>query len=424
MKAEVREQGGSRHAGAVLAAAAAAAKRSHAHVSTPAIDANTPFARVVSAAVADDKAAQKKLSMILDLIDAAVELSSDDHGTLLMPSGYAAMLDLCEALQSVGSVASMLGPSWGFHQRIDWASAVAMNADSKFRHAYHPLLDTHVNGNAALLEVFTTFPSMGVGSAEWVMVVREALVAWEAAHPGYRAAISGGASETADTRSAVLDAMWSYIGISVALIMVVVFFTFRSVMVAIRLALALLFTLGATYGVAVVVYQTPLLHGLFPCLVPFNGLTFEVVPMVTGVAIALGLDYDIFLVSRIVEFRTLGASDRASIFHGATKAGGVITGAGLIMALAFSGLCFSDKLLFQQFGVLLVTSVLFDTFVVRTVLVPALMLIAEEWNWWPRTMPLAKGEFVDGEDVYHSIDDAGLDMPMLRSGANNGASLR
>merc|ERR550537_1710641 len=82
----------------------------------------------------------------------------------------------------------------------------------------------------------------------------------------------------------------------------------------------------------------------------------------TGVAIALGLDYDILLVTRIVEFREQGFSDKASVFRGATKAGGVISGAGLIMCLAFTGLCFSDKLLMQQFGVLLITSVLFDTF--------------------------------------------------------------
>merc|ERR1711920_495425 len=99
----------------------------------------------------------------------------------------------------------------------------------------------------------------------------------------------------------------------------------------------------------------------------FYGVAFEVVPMVTGVAIALGLDYDILVVSRVVEFRKRGYTDRASVFRGATKASAVISGAGLIMVLAFSGLLFSDKLLMQQFGVLLIVSALLDTFVVRTI---------------------------------------------------------
>merc|ERR1711972_203838 len=164
--------------------------------------------------------------------------------------------------------------------------------------------------------------------------------------------------------------------------------------------------MAATYGTAVIVYQTPLLHGIFPWLAPFHGLTFEVVPMVTGTAIALGLDYDILLVSRIVEFRLQGFTDRASVFRGATKAGGVISGAGLIMALAFSGLCFSDKLLMQQFGTLLVLSVLFDTFVVRTVLVPALMLIAHRWNWWPREMPSGIYDTLDHDEDSTTADGA------------------
>merc|ERR1712166_1145445 len=109
-----------------------------------------------------------------------------------------------------------------------------------------------------------------------------------------------------------------------------------------RLGFALLLTLGITYGTAVVVYQTPLLHGLFTSLRHFHGVSYEVVPLITGTAIALGLDYDIFLVSRIVEFRRKGFTDRASIFRGAAKTSGIISGAGLIMVLAFSGLLLSD----------------------------------------------------------------------------------
>jgi len=205
--------------------------------------------------------------------------------------------------------------------------------------------------------------------------------------------------------------MWTYLGLSTTLIMGVVFLTFRSLLMPLRLSLALLITLSATFGVAVIVYQTPFLHGIFPALEAFNGITYEVVPVATCVAIALGLDYDIFLVSRIVEFRIQGFTDRASIYRGATKTGGVISGAGLIMALAFSGLCFADKLLLQQFGVLLVTSVLIDTFIVRTVLVPALMLIAANWNWWPRRMPPPVLDACEGD--VDEDDSPGSDLAAL-----------
>lgn len=182
--------------------------------------------------------------------------------------------------------------------------------------------------------------------------------------------------------------------------------SFRSLFLPVRLVMALLTTLAATFGTAVIIYQTPLLHGIFPSLAPFHGLIYDVVPMATGAAVALGLDYDIFLISRIVEFRVQGFSERASIVRGVSKTGGVISVAGLIMTFAFSGLLFADKMILQQFGVLLIVSVLFDTFVVRTVLVPAMMMIAKGWNWWPRRMPPEVHDTLEGE-VQNSGDDSG-----------------
>lgn len=358
------------------------------------------------------KDAQTRWTMVLDLAQALSNMSNASHGTLLMPSGFAAMMDLCDKMFSIGKVSSMLGPAWVFQQRVDWATALALNTNSGSRGLYSPMLHSHVNGRRGLLEVHTTFPSIGAGSTNWVVNARTALKEWEAAHPGYSAELSGGNCPSVDTRDRVFEGMKWYLTFVVCLIMLVVLATYRSVMVPLRLAFALLFTLGATYGAGIIIYQTPLLHGMFPFLIPFDGIVYETVPLVTGVCIALGLDYDIFLVSRIVEFRTKGYTDRASVFRGGTKAGSVITGAGVIMALSFSGLCFSDKLFFQQFGTLLVISVLFDTFVVRTVLVPALMLIAAEWNWWPREMPPGIYDTLEGEEDSTTTDGTGY-RPML-----------
>lgn len=331
--------------------------------------------------------AGEQLPIVMDVIHAVAMLSSRDHGTLLLPSGYKAMLELCDVVRTVGSVSSMLGPTWGFHQPIDWATGVALHVHPPSRYLYGQLLQTHVRGHRALLDVHTTFPSVGAGGANWVSAVRSKLSVWEASHPGFTARLSGGASKASDTRDRVMGMMWSYLALCVTFIAPIVFFTYGSLMLPLRLCFALFLTLGATYGMAVIIYQTPLLHGIFPSLRYFDGVAFEIVPMVTGVVIALGLDYDIFLVSRIFEYRKQGFTDRASICQGSKKASGVISGAGVIMSLAFSGLVISTKLLFQQFGLLLIISVLFDTFVVRTVLVPASMLIAEDWNWWPRKMP-------------------------------------
>lgn len=364
-------------------------------------DAESPgaehIARLTSNEASDE--VHKRLPAVVSLVRAAAELAGTDRGPMLMPSGFKAMIDLCDAFRgdSVGSVAAMIGPAWGYNRPISWPMAVGLNSNHETKHVYGKVIDLHVHGRHALLEVHTTFPSIGAGSVQWVKAARRALVKWERAHPGYTASLSGGASAAADTQEKVMGSMWSYLGVCILLIMAVVLYAFGSIMVPIRLSVALLFTLAATFGVAVIVYQTPILHPFFPCLRDFDGVVYEAVPMVTGVAIALGLDYDIFLVSRIVEFRLRGFTDKASVFRGAAKSSGVISGAGVIMALAFSGLLFSDKLIFQQFGLLLIVSVLFDTFVVRTVLVPALMLIAEDYNWYPRQMPIPMYDRLEGD---------------------------
>lgn len=344
-----------------------------------------------------DKTILERFPFLVEVVHQVQSLSHKDRGMLLLPSGFAALLELCEDLYRTGGVASMLGPSWLYHRRLDWVFAVGLAVKPELRDGYNLFLQQFAEGKHALLQVHTKFPSIGAMSADWAQEARRVLRAWQHRHPAFQVQLAGGNAEAADTRDEILRAMWTYLIVCVSLIMMVLYLSFQSLLVPLRLALALVFTLLATFGMGVVIYQTTFLHGLFPQLKYFSGITYEVIPLVTGIAIALGLDYDIFLVSRIVEFRMQRYSDRASIFRGVLKTGDVISGAGLIMSLAFTGLVFSDKIFFQQFGVLIITSVLLDTFVVRTVLVPALMLIAQKWNWWPRTMPTAIHDVLEGE---------------------------
>ncbi|MHA1828838.1 MAG: MMPL family transporter, partial [Candidatus Heimdallarchaeaceae archaeon] len=68
--------------------------------------------------------------------------------------------------------------------------------------------------------------------------------------------------------------------------------------------------------------------------------------------------------------------------------GGIISMAGVIMAISFSGLMFSNVWVLNEFGFILTIAVILDTFVIRTILVPAIMYIAQKWNWWPSKKPV------------------------------------
>ena len=90
----------------------------------------------------------------------------------------------------------------------------------------------------------------------------------------------------------------------------------------------------------------------------------------------------------MLEFRLEGFTDDSAVLKGLYKTGGIITAAGIIMAVAFSGLLLSGELLLNQTAFMLVVAVLVDTFVVRTVLVPILMGLTGTKSWWPRNLPL------------------------------------
>ena len=103
--------------------------------------------------------------------------------------------------------------------------------------------------------------------------------------------------------------------------------------------------------------------------------------------VGLGLDYDVFLISRIYEFRLLGYTDHAAAVKGICATGYIITAAGMIMAVAFGGLFSSQELILNQAAFLLVFAVLLDTFVVRTICVPALLGLTDTKSWWPQELP-------------------------------------
>jgi putative drug exporter of the RND superfamily len=106
----------------------------------------------------------------------------------------------------------------------------------------------------------------------------------------------------------------------------------------------------------------------------------------------------VYLISRVYEYRLRGFTTDASILRAMEKQSTTITTAGLIMAIAFSSLLLSNTTVLNQFGFVLVAASLVDTFVVRTMLVPALLFFATEKNWWPGPVPAPNRTTLVGSD--------------------------
>jgi RND superfamily putative drug exporter len=123
-------------------------------------------------------------------------------------------------------------------------------------------------------------------------------------------------------------------------------------------------------GIGVIVFQL-LLHQEMHWSVP--GLTFVIL-------VAVGADYNMLLISRLRDESTLGM--RSGVIRTVGSTGGVITAAGLIMAASMFGLVFSSLSNVVQGGFVLGTGLLLDTFLVRTVTVPAIAVLVGKTNWW------------------------------------------
>merc|ERR1711881_587108 len=125
-----------------------------------------------------------------------------------------------------------------------------------------------------------------------------------------------------------------------------------------------------------------------------NGISWLLPTSTIFLLVGLALDYDIFLFARVFELRFHGRaeSDEDAIVEAVSATGSTISAAGLIMAFAFSGMLFNTNRYLNQFGFVCICSILLGTFVVRIVLVPALLSIGGWINWWPRKMPLPQDE--------------------------------
>ena len=180
-----------------------------------------------------------------------------------------------------------------------------------------------------------------------------------------------------------LVSMWTpiVIGIVLALSFVLLLFVFRSILVPVKAILMNLLSVGAAYGLVVLVFQ----KGFGADLFGFTQVQFVEawVPLfLFTILFGLSMDYEVFLLSRIRErFDQTGKNDE-SIAFGLRSTSAIITGAALIMVAVFMGFAVGDLATFQQFGFGLAMAILVDATIIRSVLVPATMKLLGDRNWY------------------------------------------
>ncbi|MDF1703879.1 MAG: MMPL family transporter [Aeromicrobium sp.] len=194
---------------------------------------------------------------------------------------------------------------------------------------------------------------------------------------GTTVGVTGLTAIQTDVSQKLADALPIYLAIVIGLAFLLLMIVFRSILVPLTATLGFLLSIMATLGATVALFQ----EGLFG-LFPGQPIVSFIPIFLIGVVFGLAMDYQVFLVTRIREAYVHGATYREAVVDGFRNSARVVTAAALIMTAVFAGFIFMDDPIITSMGFALAAAVIFDAFVIRMVLIPALMYLMGDKAWY------------------------------------------
>nr|WP_255343381.1 MMPL family transporter [Geomicrobium sp. JCM 19038] len=248
------------------------------------------------------------------------------------------------------------------------------------------LINRHVskNNQLAVFDVITTDHSSSDTNRAIVQDIRDRLATSE----DYVVYVGGETAEGMDTSQSLNESLPMVLTFTLMLLFLVLVVTFRSLLLPLKAIVLNVLSLGATYGILVVVFQ----WGLGSTIFGFGDFGFiqSFIPiLLLGLLFSLSTDYEVFLLSRVQEEYQKGLSNEESVAIGLEKTAPMISGAALIMVVVFGSFAFAGVLPMQQLGLGMALAIALDATIVRLFLVPATMKLLGNWNWW---FPFTKKE--------------------------------
>jgi RND superfamily putative drug exporter len=193
--------------------------------------------------------------------------------------------------------------------------------------------------------------------------------------------VGGATASFSDMGTQVRDRLPLFIGAVILLSFILLVVLFRSILVPLKAALLNLLSIGAAYGVLVMVFQWGWGKDLIGLEATVPIISF--IPMfMFAVLFGLSMDYEVFLLSRVREEYQATGDNEASVVRGISTTARVITSAALIMISVFLGFVLGDDAGIKMMGLGLATAIFIDATVVRMILVPATMKLMGDANWW------------------------------------------
>lgn len=258
--------------------------------------------------------------------------------------------------------------------------SVASLPDSSLSGMMDQLVSTYLGeGETAYkLDVILADSPNSYAAMDTVTAIRTLLTSYE--RPNGDAIVSGASVLITDIRATIDRDTTRTIGLVLLGIFIVLLIMLRSLVAPLYLIATVLLSFAFTLGLTNVVFKA--LWGI-------EGLTWYVPFFIFVFLVALGIDYSIFVFGRIKE-EVAHHGMREGIHVAVARTGSIITSAGIILAGTFGALMFGEIKGLAELGFAVAAGVLIDTFVVRTMLVPALTTLFGRWAWWPGGVPGAK----------------------------------
>ncbi|HEY3337635.1 MAG TPA: MMPL family transporter [Propionicimonas sp.] len=184
-----------------------------------------------------------------------------------------------------------------------------------------------------------------------------------------------------DIAQRLAEALPGYLAVVVGISVLLLLLVFRSLLVPLIATVGFLLSVAAAFGASVAVYQWGWLGPIFGVETPAPLLAFLPV-LAIGILFGLAMDYQVFLVSGMREAWTQGGNAKVAVRSGFSHSSRVITAAALIMTAVFSSFMLSPITVVKPIGFILTAGVLFDAFIVRMTLVPAVMSVLGKHAWY------------------------------------------
>jgi RND superfamily putative drug exporter len=216
--------------------------------------------------------------------------------------------------------------------------------------------------------------------------LREELIPAAFAGVDAQVAVTGTTAESVDFNDLLASRMPIVFAFVLGFAFLLMLVTFRSIVIPIKTIVLNLLSVGAAYGVLVLVFQ----NGIGESLLGFEstGAIAPWVPLFLFVVLfGLSMDYHVFILSRVREAVDRGMSTEDAVRDGLTRTGGIVTSAALVMVAVFSIFATLSFVEMKEMGVGLAVAVLLDATLVRAVLLPTAMKLLGDWNWYlPRRL--------------------------------------